>query len=245
MPAVSMTVTAELSTLLGLRSGFNEGRGGERVSMTHLAIKAVGKALRRYPAFYSAFHENRLCPAESLRVNLPVAEGRHVEYVVVDSPESKSVLAIASEVREEVARIREGRGRFFSGMRRAAMAPRLAWRLAEARKSSYLRRYNEWYGNFPITNFGSFGAESGVPALASPAVAALCLGRVSEGPRAAMKLTLAFDHRCADGAEAGGLLCAIKAELEERAGALFECKSAPADLGTEPQCVMGTQASMS
>jgi hypothetical protein len=48
--------------------------------------------------------------------------------------------------------------------------------MAERNRSLFLRSFNDVYGNFPLTDFGSFGAESGIPIIAYPVVAALCIG---------------------------------------------------------------------
>ena len=60
-----------------------------------------------------------------------MAEGKHVEYVVIDSPEAKAVGKIAFEVREEEARIRKGEGTFYLLLRKAARIPAFARKLAD------------------------------------------------------------------------------------------------------------------
>jgi pyruvate/2-oxoglutarate dehydrogenase complex dihydrolipoamide acyltransferase (E2) component len=82
-----------------------------------------------------------------------------------------------------------------------------------------------------VTNVGTFGAEFGTPIVNHPEAAILALGVVE--PRAlvvdgeiqarpAVTLSLSFDHRVLDGAEAGRAMKALKSFLESpfRLGAL-------------------------
>jgi pyruvate/2-oxoglutarate dehydrogenase complex dihydrolipoamide acyltransferase (E2) component len=120
VPAVSMTVNADITALQVARKSHNEKLPAtERVSLTHILIKAAGVVLRDFPDLYAAFDGRKLVYFESVRINLPVAEGNHVEYVTVDSPEIKSVGKIAGEVREEIARIRTGQGSFYQVLLKA------------------------------------------------------------------------------------------------------------------------------
>ena len=138
-----------------------------------------------------------------------------MEYVIIDSPQDKTVPQIASEVIREIDSIRAGRGAFYSRLRKGLAIPRPIQRLAELNKSLYLRSFNDSYGNFPLTNFGSFGIESGIAVAVSPVVAALCIGKMTRGSSNEIKLSLGFDHRCADGAEGGAFLMRIKSILED------------------------------
>lgn len=82
-----------------------------------------------------------------------------------------------------------------------------------------------------VTNVGSFGAESGTPIINHPEAAILAVGVIEpralvvDGvvePRPATTLSLSFDHRVLDGAEAGRAMKALGALLESpfRLGAL-------------------------
>jgi pyruvate dehydrogenase E2 component (dihydrolipoamide acetyltransferase) len=223
VPAVSMSIGVDIAQVQALRASLNHGLPpAGRVSLTHVLIKAAGATLASVPELYAAFDGRRVVYSERIRINLPVAEGKHVEYVIIDSPQAKSLKEIAEDVRAEVERIREGRGSFFASLRASMRAPRFLSRAVGTLPSVRVRLFNESYGNFPITNFGSFGVEGGVPALASPAIGALCLGKVKEGHPSILPLTLVFDHRCLDGSEGGRFLCALKGVLEGSAETLFD-----------------------
>jgi pyruvate dehydrogenase E2 component (dihydrolipoamide acetyltransferase) len=66
-----------------------------------------------------------------------------------------------------------------------------------------------------VSNYGSFGVDGGSPVINIPDAAILGVGRIADRPwvhkgvvkpRKVLQLSLAFDHRLADGAEAAGFL---------------------------------------
>ena len=80
--------------------------------------------------------------------------------------------------------------------------------------------------SFTITNFGHFGGLLATPVINSPDVAILGTGRIGERPwavsgrveiRKVLPLSLTFDHRVADGAEASKFLTKIVRFLEDTA----------------------------
>jgi pyruvate dehydrogenase E2 component (dihydrolipoamide acetyltransferase) len=79
-------------------------------------------------------------------------------------------------------------------------------------------------GTFTITNYGAVGGMYGTPIINHPEVAILGVGRMKELPvvmdgkievRRILFLSLSFDHRVVDGAEAARFLNAIIARLED------------------------------
>jgi 2-oxoisovalerate dehydrogenase E2 component (dihydrolipoyl transacylase) len=84
-------------------------------------------------------------------------------------------------------------------------------------------------GTFTVSNYGSLGVDGGSPIVNHPEAAILGVGRavqrpwVHEGtvqPRRVMQLSLTFDHRLCDGAEAAGFLRFV-AECAERPARLL------------------------
>lgn len=76
-----------------------------------------------------------------------------------------------------------------------------------------------------ISNVGTFGAEFGTPIINEPESAILAVGAIAERPwaeggeltvRPTVTLSLSFDHRVMDGAEAGRALLDLKRLLEDR-----------------------------
>jgi pyruvate/2-oxoglutarate dehydrogenase complex dihydrolipoamide acyltransferase (E2) component len=59
----------------------------QRSSLTILLIKAVGIALRKFSVLYSYFDGRKIIRSEHIKINLPVSENNHVEYVVIERPD--------------------------------------------------------------------------------------------------------------------------------------------------------------
>jgi len=83
--------------------------------------------------------------------------------------------------------------------------------------------------SFTITNFGHFGGSFATPIINRPDVAILGCGRIAERPwvhrgelaiRKILPLSLTFDHRVTDGADAGRFLLKVAGYLEDP-GLLF------------------------
>jgi pyruvate/2-oxoglutarate dehydrogenase complex dihydrolipoamide acyltransferase (E2) component len=79
-------------------------------------------------------------------------------------------------------------------------------------------------GTFTITNPGIFGAVFGLPIISQPQVAILGVGSVDKrvvvvddmiAIRPMCYLTLGYDHRLIDGADAGRFLQALKERLQD------------------------------
>ncbi|MBJ6723199.1 dihydrolipoamide acetyltransferase family protein [Geomesophilobacter sediminis] len=84
---------------------------------------------------------------------------------------------------------------------------------------------------FTLTNYGHFGGRFSTPIVNAPDVAILGCGRITERPwvyrgslavRKILPLSLTFDHRVTDGAEAGRFLMQIVHYLEDPALLLIE-----------------------
>ena len=96
--------------------------------------------------------------------------------------------------------------------------------LAERARTKRLSLDDVQDGTFTITNPGIFGGLWGLPILPQPQVAILAVGSID--PRAVVRegamvarpmcyLTLGYDHRLIDGADAGRFLLALKQRLQE------------------------------
>jgi pyruvate/2-oxoglutarate dehydrogenase complex dihydrolipoamide acyltransferase (E2) component len=96
--------------------------------------------------------------------------------------------------------------------------------LAERARTKRLSPDDVQGGTFTITNPGIFGALFGLPIISQPQVAILGVGAVEKravvvddaiAVRPASVLTLGFDHRLIDGADAGRFLQALKERLQD------------------------------
>ncbi len=83
-------------------------------------------------------------------------------------------------------------------------------------------------GTFTITNPGVFGSAIGTPIINQPQAAILCVGTIEKQPavitidgsdmiaiRTKGMLSLAFDHRIVDGADADRFMADVKTGLQE------------------------------
>ncbi len=233
VPCVAIMMDIDIQNLEEVRHLHN-GKlpAGEGITLTHVLIKAVAIALKDFPVLYGYFDGRKVITSEKIKINLPVSEGNHVEYVVIESPESKSLPDIAGEVRDEVGRIRAGAGTFYLAIRKLFTLPRLVrWIATNVPFISIPNTYRS-YGNFPITNFGSFGAKIGIPIVSAPIIGVLCLGMIHRDPGGStgtkprpvttLPITMVFDHRPVDGAYCGRFLNCLKGLVESNAESIFK-----------------------
>ena len=96
--------------------------------------------------------------------------------------------------------------------------------IAERARSKRLKPDEVQGGTFTITNPGVFGSLMGAPIISQPQVAILGVGVIKKRPvviddaiaiRPIMYLSLSFDHRVVDGAEAAKFLSFVVSELEK------------------------------
>jgi pyruvate/2-oxoglutarate dehydrogenase complex dihydrolipoamide acyltransferase (E2) component len=96
-------------------------------------------------------------------------------------------------------------------------------RLTEVARAGRIQPQELVGSTITVTNVGTFGAEFGTPIINHPEAAILALGVIEpralvvEGrveARPAVTLSLSFDHRVMDGAQAGRALKALKDLLE-------------------------------
>src|ERR1017187_392501 len=156
VPCVSMTIDICVEKLLAERLIYNNSIEKEdKITLTHVLIKAVSKVLRQFPDLYGYFDGRRVISFENIKINLPVAEGNHVEYVVIENPDTKSLKEISDEVKTEVKNIINGRGTFYLSLKGLFMLPAFVRSIVTSIPSVRRRSAYKNYGNFPITNFGS------------------------------------------------------------------------------------------
>jgi len=100
--------------------------------------------------------------------------------------------------------------------------------LAERARSKRLQPDEVQGGTFTITNPGVFGPQFGMPIINQPQVAILGMGGLFKEPvvvtdesgndsiaiRSIIRLTLGYDHRIVDGADADKFMVAVKKYLE-------------------------------
>ncbi|KAA9147831.1 2-oxo acid dehydrogenase subunit E2 [Microbacterium lushaniae] len=169
---------------------------GHRIGILTVVAKAVCLALGRTPVLGSRWDEAATEIVQPSYVNLGVAVATDRGLVVPNVPDADalSLVELADALAEVVTTARAG-----------ALTP--------AQLSG---------GTFTITNVGVFGVDGGVPILNPGEAGILAVGAVRRQPwehegavalRDVVTLSLSFDHRLADGAEAAGFLMDVAGVL--------------------------------
>ena len=103
--------------------------------------------------------------------------------------------------------------------------------LIDAARNGTVRPAELVGSTFTVSNFGALGLDEGVPVINHPEAAILGVGSLRQRPvvvddavaiRSTMKLTCAFDHRVADGAQVAAFLGELRALIEAPEIALLD-----------------------
>ncbi|MBI4697171.1 MAG: 2-oxo acid dehydrogenase subunit E2 [Gammaproteobacteria bacterium] len=199
IPHAWVQVTADGTALDAARRDLRRAQadGEAPLTLSVLVVRAVAKVLAAHPRINAAYdaQSQSLILRDYVNVGLAVATPRGLVVPVVRDPLAKDLKALAADVDELV---------------RGARDQKLP-----------LRAYQG--AGFTISNLGGHGVDSLQPIVNWPEVAILGVGAIVEMPRVidgqvairrCLSLTLGFDHRVINGAEAAGFLGAVKAELE-------------------------------
>lgn len=175
-----------------------KGQVGEHLTLLAFVIKAVTAGLKEAPAFNASLDPfaEEIIYKDYFNIGVAVDTGRGLVVPVVKNTDRKSIIQIASDIDELATKAREGK----------------------------LSADELHGGNFSITNVGSLGGTNIIPAINYPEVAILGMGRAQEKPvvkegkivvRTMLPLTLAYDHRVADGADAARFVTELVRQLSD------------------------------
>ncbi|NHW48956.1 2-oxoglutarate dehydrogenase, E2 component, dihydrolipoamide succinyltransferase [Paenarthrobacter sp. MSM-2-10-13] len=205
---VDMTKIAKLR--LKAKNSF-QAQNGVKLTFLPFIAKAVAEALKQHPKLNAAYDESKqeitYHNAEHLAIAVDTDKGLLVP--VISDAGNLNLAGLASKIADVAGRTRDGK-------------------IGPDELSG---------GTFSITNIGSVGALFDTPIINQPQVGILGTGAIvkravvvadengddSIAIRSMMYLSLTYDHRLVDGADAGRFLQTLKARLEDGA---FE-----ADLG--------------
>ncbi|MFQ5620364.1 MAG: dihydrolipoamide acetyltransferase family protein [Candidatus Nanoarchaeia archaeon] len=190
----------DVTFLVRIRNKQKEHARKQGVKLTYLPFiaKAAMAAIRKFPQFNASLDEakNELVFHDHIDLGMALATDFGLIVPVIRDAEKKSILDLGREMHELADRGRTRR-----------LKP-------EVLKGS----------TFTITNVGSIGGTVFTPIINYPEAAILGVGRIQElprinngkvEPRHILYLSLSFDHRIADGAEAAKFMNEIKAHLED------------------------------
>ena len=205
-PHASTFLTVDATPTVELIAALKSDRAldGHRVGMLAVVAKAVCLALRRTPELNSAWDEDggEILRFASVGLGIAVATDRGLVVPNVPAADRLPLVDLADAIGELVDTARRGR-------------------TEPARLSG---------GTFTITNVGALGVDAGTPILNPGEAGILALGAVRRIPweyrgeialRSVVTLSLSFDHRLVDGAEAARFLSDVGAVLAEPGRALL------------------------
>jgi 2-oxoglutarate dehydrogenase E2 component (dihydrolipoamide succinyltransferase) len=171
------------------------------VNLTYLAFiaKAVADGLRRHPGLNAAVAQESTIYRRDINLGIAVALDWGLIVPVIKRADELSLLGVARAIND----------------------------LGERARGKKLNPDEVQRGTFTITNPGVFGSVIGTPIINQPQVAILCVGTIEKQPavvtvdgtdslaiRTRGMLSLAFDHRIVDGADADRFMADVKGTLQ-------------------------------
>lgn len=203
--SVTAMIDIDVTKLWGLREKEKSKAGEKGIKLTFFPfiIRAVIEGLKKHPYLNSEFTDEEIIVKKYYNIGIAVDTEVGLIVPVIKRAETKNLYDIAREINE----------------------------LAEKAKKRTLDLMDMKGGSFTITNYGSIGSNYGTPIINPPEAAILGLGRIFDRVtlndkkienRKILPLSLTFDHRILDGAEAARFLNTIKDYLEEPERIRFE-----------------------
>jgi pyruvate dehydrogenase E2 component (dihydrolipoamide acetyltransferase) len=196
VPDFELAIVVDMSAAVDARRERRAATGPESVpSLTGLVVRACALALREHPRANGAYRDGHFELHPRVNVGVAVMDGDAFAVPTVLDADTKSALAITSEVRALAAGVRGG----------TITSPELAG------------------ATFTVSNLGVVGVSSFSPPVPPPQAAILAVGAVREVPVArdgdivaghVMNLTLNCDHRILYGIHAAEFLARIRELLE-------------------------------
>ena len=201
IPHIYLTVDVKLDALLKLRGELNAALAsqGVKLSVNDLLIKALAKALVQVPKCNVSFGGDVLRTFSRADISVAVAAPSGLITPIIVDAGSKSVSAIATEMKSLADKAREGK----------------------------LQPHEYQGGTASLSNLGMFGIRQFDAVINPPQAMILAVGAgeprpyVVDGALAVatvMSATGSFDHRAIDGADGAQLMSAFKALVESPLG---------------------------
>jgi 2-oxoisovalerate dehydrogenase E2 component (dihydrolipoyl transacylase) len=196
IPHVTTFLTVDATWLLAFRTEL-AAESGERLSPLPIVVRALVEVCGAHPKLNASFRSktSEIMVYRQCHVGIATDTDRGLLVTVVRDAGARGVLEISRQIA----------------------------RLTEAARSGSVKPEEVAGSTITVTNAGTFGAEFGTPIINHPEAAILALGVIA--PRAlvvdgrvearpAVTLSLSFDHRVMDGAEAGRAMKALGGLLE-------------------------------
>jgi len=189
IPHVTNHSHADVTDLDALRVQLNqEGRDGQaKVTLLAFLIKACVAALQRFPQFNVSLEGDEVVQKHYFHIGFAADTPNGLVVPVIRDADRKGIAALAAEMAE----------------------------LSQLARAGKLSPAQMQGGCFSISSLGGIGGGHFTPIINAPEVAILGIGRADlqprwDGsafqPRLQLPLSLSWDHRAVDGAEAGRFL---------------------------------------
>jgi len=168
---------------------------GAKLTFTAFIAKVTVDALRQFPVVNASIDGENIVYRKDINLGIAVALDNGLIVPVIRNADEKNLLGLSRAINDLSGRAR----------------------------SKKLNPEEVQAGTFTITNPGVFGALYGLPLINQPQVAILGVGSIDKRAvviddaiaiRPVCHLTLGYDHRLIDGAEAGRFLTFMKERLE-------------------------------
>jgi len=195
IPHVAHMDDADVTALEEFRREERERRAGKpggHLTLLAFVVRAVVAGLKEAPAFNASVDPLReeIVYKKFYNVGIAVDSGRGLVVPVIRDTDRRTIVQLAEAIDDLARRGREGK-----------------LEVGDLRG-----------GTFTITNVGPLGGTALIPIINYPETAILGMGKVQDKPvvrdgqivvRKILPLTLAFDHRVADGADAARFVSAL------------------------------------
>lgn len=201
IPQVTHFDSADITQLEVLRKKYADRAAaqGGKLTMAVMVVKIVAEALKKFPKFNASIDvaKREIVFKDYLNIGIAVATERGLLVPVLRDVGRKNMTQLAAEIDAVAKRCREGN-------------------IAPADLEG---------GTFTVTNLGAIGGSYFTPIVNYPEVAILGLGRSSRQAvpnardeleiRTILPLSLSYDHRLVDGAEAARFARWVAEAIEE------------------------------
>lgn len=175
-----------------------EGQPGGKLTLLPFVIKAMIAGLKEYPSFNSSLEpfKEEIIYKKYYNIGIAVDSERGLIVPVIKNADRLSVIELSRQIEE----------------------------LAEQARTGDIPVSSLTGGTFTITNIGPIGGTGFMAAINYPEAAILGLGRAQDKPvvrngeiviRKMLPLSLSFDHRIADGADAARMVTGVVNRLSD------------------------------